>query len=127
MRRTMVVTAAVLACALAVCFLSMGTLSHAVSGAGRLVSQAVLAAQEGRTAQAKSLMVELAEFWKARSGLLEMIASHDALHEVDAAVAEAQICLECRDHDDFLRTMSNARMALQHLWDEEVLSWANLY
>ena len=74
-----------------------------------------------------ALMVALAEFWTARTALLEMIASHDALHDVDTAVAEAQICLENEDKSEFLRAMSGARMALLHLRDEEALSWENLY
>ena len=53
--------------------------------------------------------------------------NHDALHDVDAAIAEAQICLECEDHDDFLRTMSTVRAGLEHLKDEEALRLANLY
>ena len=46
---------------------------------------------------------------------------------VTVAIAEAQICLECADHDDFLRTMSTARLALEHLQCDESLCWQNLY
>ena len=47
--------------------------------------------------------------------------------EVAAAIAEARICLECRDHDDFLRTLSEVEMGLDHLKDEEAVRWENLY
>ena len=43
------------------------------------------------------------------------------------SIAEARICLECRDHDDFLRTMAAVEMGLSHLKDEESVRWANLY
>jgi hypothetical protein len=74
-----------------------------------------------------ALLAQLAQLWQDRAGLLEKLASHDALHDVDTAIAEAKICLECRDHDDFLRTMSAVEMGLTHLKDEEAVRWENLY
>ena len=58
---------------------------------------------------------------------METLASHDALLDVAAAIAEARICLDCRDHDDFLRTLSEVEMGLDHLKDEEAVRWENLY
>ena len=127
MKRALILTLAVLIVALAVCWASQAALNGTVEEAERLQSLAVLAAQERRTADAKTLVVRLAEFWAGKANLMEMLASHDALHDVDAAIAEAQICLECRDHDDFLRTMSTVRAGLEHLKDEEALRLANLY
>ena len=127
MKRTLILTLAVLAAALAVCWASQAALNGAVDEAERLQSLAVMAAEEKRFSDAKSLMVQLAKHWAGRATLMEMLASHDALHDVDAAIAEAQICLECADHDDFLRTMSTVRAGLEHLKDEEALRLANLY
>ncbi len=127
MKRTLILTLAVLAAALAVCWASQAALDGAVDEAQRLQSLAVLAVEEQRFSDAKSLMVALAEHWAGQATLMEMLASHDALHDVDAAIAEAQICLECADHDDFLRTMSTVRAGLEHLKDEEALRLANLY
>ena len=127
MKRTLILTLAVLAAALAICALSLRALNGTVGEAERLQSLAVLAANEQRFSDAKALLVELAEFWDERSALLETLASHDALHDVGAALAEAQICLECEDHDDFLRTMSTVHMGLEHLKDEEAVRLSNLY
>lgn len=127
MKRTLILTLAVLAAALAVCWASQAALDGAVDEAQRLQSLAVLAVKEQRFSDAKTLMVALAEHWAGQATLMEMLASHDALHDVDAAIAEAQICLECADHDDFLRTMSTVRAGLEHLKDEEALRLANLY
>ena len=127
MKRTLILTLAVLAAALLVCALSQRALDGAVDEAERLQSLAVLAATERRTADAKTYLSELAALWDGHAALLEMLASHDALHDVGAALAEAQICLECEDHDDFLRTMSSVRAGLEHLKDEEALRLANLY
>ncbi|MBR1820472.1 MAG: DUF4363 family protein [Clostridia bacterium] len=127
MRRTLILTLAVLICALAVCAASMLALNGIVDEAERLQSLAVLAANEARTADAKTLLLELAELWESKSGMLEMLSAHEAVHDVSATLAEAQICLECEDHDDFLRTMSTARAGLEHLKDEEALRLSNLY
>ena len=112
MRRTLILTLAVLACALAVCVFSLSTLNDTVGQAQQ---------------RAAELLARLAGLWADRAGLMEMLASHDALHDVGAAIAEARICLECRDHDDFLRTMSAVEAGLSHLKDEEAVRWANLY
>ena len=85
------------------------------------------AVEAGRPARAEALLGELIRFWADRTPTLEKLVSHDALHDVAAALAEARICLACGDHDDFLRTMSTARLGLEHLYDEEALSWENLY
>ena len=127
MKRTLILTLAVLACALALCAVSLVCIDRAVDGAERLQSLAVLAAQQGDAVRAKALMVELAGFWEDRAGWMEMLPSHDALHDVGAAIAEAQICLECEDHDDFLRMMSQVDMGLSHLRDEQALRLSNLY
>lgn len=127
MKRTLILTLAVLACALALCAVSLVCIDRAVDSAERLQSLAVLAAQQGDAARAKALMVQLAGFWEDRAGWMEMLASHDALHDVGAAIAEAQICLECEGHDDFLRMMSQVDMGLSHLRDEQALRLSNLY
>lgn len=127
MRRTLIMTLSVLICALALALAGQSAVNAAVEDALRLQSLAVLAANNDDSAQARTQVAALAGLWRERAGLLEILASHDALHEVAAAIAEAQICLECEDHDDFLRTMSTAALALDHLKDEQAVRWGNLY
>ena len=127
MRRTLILTLAVLACALAMCALSQATLNDTVEEARQLRAEALLAENGGDVERAGALLSQLAQLWQDRAGLLEKLASHDALHDVAAAIAEAKICLECRDHDDFLRTMSTVELGLNHLKDEEAVRWENLY
>ena len=127
MKRTLILTLSVLAAALIACTASYFILNATVDRAGQLQSLAVLDVQEGRPLQAAERMVALAEYWRDRAPLLETLASHDALHEVTTAIAEARICLECDDHDDFLRTMSLVGAGLEHLRDEASIRWSNLY
>ena len=127
MKRTLILTLAVLACALGLCWAAQGTLNGTVEQACQLHAQALLAEEAGDADRAGALLVQLAQLWRDRAGVLEMLASHDALHDVSAAIAEAKICLECHDHDDFLRTMSTVANGLEHLKDEEAVRWENLY
>lgn len=127
MRRTLILTLAVLAAACAVCVLSMHTLNRAVDRAEQLRGEAMLAEEENRISDAKGAMTALAEFWRRKSRLLEMVASHDALHEVQSAIDEAQICLECEDRDDFLRCMAIVGENLNHIRDEQSPRLSNLY
>ncbi len=127
MKRTLILTLCVLAVAMLVCFGGMTALNSTVDEARRLGSLAVLAEQEDASDAADNRLVELAQLWKDRAAVMEMLASHDALHDVQTSLAEARICLECGDHDDFLRTMSTLDMALGHIRDEEALRWENLY
>ena len=126
MKRTLVLTLGVLAVSLAVCLWGGRTLNHVIREADALRSAAVLAAETGDADRAKELMLRLARLWRDRSDAMEMLASHDALHEVTTGILEAQICLECGDHDDFLRNMAVMGEALGHLVDEQAFRLANL-
>lgn len=126
MKRTLWITLAVLAVSLALCLAGGRLLNGTVDAAGQLRSAAVLAAEEGDGDRARELLLRLAELWRDRGELMEMLASHDALHEVTVGILEAQICLECDDHDDFLRTMAVMGEALNHLSDEQAFRLANL-
>lgn len=127
MRRTAIMTLSVFLIAVAICAVSLLMMSNIVERARTLRSEAILAVEEEDPERAKELMVELAELWKDKSGLLEVLTSHDALHEVKTGIIEAQICLECGDHDDFLRTISTVGEGLEHIYDVEALSISNLY
>ena len=127
MKRTMILTLAVLLGALAVCALAQAALNRTVAEADGLRRGAIQAAEGGDAARAGALVSELAGLWHEREPLMQMLASHDALHDVCAAIAEAGICLRCGDHDDFLRTMSNVELGLSHLRDEQAIRWSNLY
>lgn len=120
-------TLSVFLIAVAICTVSLLMMSNIVERARTLRSEAILAVEDDDPERAKELMVELAELWKDKSGLLEVLTSHDALHEVKTGIIEAQICLECGDHDDFLRTISTVGEGLEHIYDVEALSISNLY
>ena len=127
MKRTLIAMLAVLAASLALCWASMRLLDDAVDAAQALRSQAILAEEEARSGEAKTLLLRLVQHWTEHAPLLEMVASHDVLSEVWTAVCEAQVCLECGDRDDFLRLMSNLDGVLERIREAEALRWSNLY
>ena len=127
MKRMLATALIVLMASLGVMTAGLLYLNRAVTRATALGSEAVLAAQMNRGDSAAETMVALAEFWHGHAPTLEMLAGHDALHEVQVGIAEAQICLECEDRDDFLRCMAVAGEALRHLRDEQALRLSNLY
>lgn len=127
MRRTLLLTACVLIVSLSICTASLLTLTQILDQARALRSEAILAVEEDNPTRAAEIMVELAELWKEKENLLEVLTSHDALHEVKTGIIEAQICLECGDHDDFLRTISLVGEGLEHISGVEAISVSNLY
>ena len=127
MRRALIVMLAVLILALGLSGAGYGYLCASVDAAEALRAGAVLAADRGDPDRAAQLLTQLAELWEKRRPILEMIAPHDALHEARVAIVEAKICLECGDHDDFLRTAAVAAESLAHIRDEEAVSFENLY
>ena len=127
MRRTLIAMLAVLGLSLALCAGAYMLLDDAVDEAQALRSAAIRAEAEDRPADAEALLLALAQVWKGRRAALETLASHDAVHEVQLAIAESRICLECGDHDDLLRVLSNLDAALEHIREEQALCWENLY
>lgn len=127
MRRTIIITSSVLIISLCICAFTCIFLGDVIEKARYLHNEAVYCVESEDTVQAKELMVELAALWREKEPVLEIITSHDAIHEVKLGIIEAQICLECGDHDDFLRTISIVGEGLEHMRSTEALSFSNLY
>lgn len=127
MRRTLILTLTVLILSLGSCAGSAAFLGGVIEQARYLHNEAVRYVEADDPTKAKELMVELAALWRKKEPILEILTSHDAIHEVKLGIVEAQICLECGDHDDFLRTISITGEGLEHMKSTEALSFSNLY
>lgn len=69
---------------------------------------------------------EMAAWWKSREPLLEMLATHDLLHEIAGLIVEADANLGIGDTDDFYRSMALLGEALAHLVKDERLTLSNI-
>ena len=127
MRRTLILTLLVFALSFAVCLSASVFLKDTIEEVRFLHNEAVRYVEMENPARAKEIMVQMAELWRKKEPVLSMISSHDAIHDVKIGIIEAQICLECGDHDDFLRTISIAGEGLEHMASAEKLSLSNLY
>lgn len=127
MRRTLLLTVFTLLLAIAVCALSAHFLGDVIDEMRYLHNEAVRCVESDDTDAAREIMVRMAMLWREKEPFLEMMTSHDAIHEVKLGIIEAQICLECDDHDDFLRTIAIAGEGLEHMRSTEALSFSNLY
>ena len=127
MRRTLILTVAVLACAVTLCVVAQAALNDAVDAALSIEQRAFAAADTGRLDDAVALAGSLDDLWRAKAHLLELTVSHDALRDVAETIADARIRLRYGDTDDFLCAMSAVETRLTRLRDEEALRWENLY
>lgn len=127
MRRTLVITLCVLVLALSICTGCSLFLKNVIGDVRHLHNEAVRYVESGNPEKARELMIQMATLWREKEPILEILTSHDAIHEVKLGIIEAQICLECGDHDDFLRTISIAGEGLEHMRSVEMLSLSNLY
>ena len=127
MKRTLILTLTVFILSLSVCAGTSAALGRIIEETRYLHNEAVRFVENNEPEKAAEIMVQLAALWREKEPFLEMITSHDAIHEVKLGIIEAQICLECGDHDDFLRTISITGEGLEHMDSVESLSLSNLY
>ena len=127
MRMTLWASVGAGALALLVCFFSLVFISSTIGEIERMRVETLEYAADGRIPEARERLVQLAVHWARRSALLEMISSHDDMHEVASAIRDAQVCLEMMDMDDLLRVLEQLGMALEHIGSVQQVRWRNLY
>ncbi len=127
MKRTLFIMAAVLC----LCTALFVTSARAMDSMRREVEGLRLQAMEqfegGEAQDALSTLSQLSSVWKKHMGWLEMVAAHSTLHEVNRLILEAHASLEAGETGDFCRAMALLGETLDHLCEEERLSWANLF
>ena len=126
MRRTLILTLAVLICAGAVCAVGARAVGIAVDGAQALTGQALTAVRLGRTGEAQARLDQLARWWQQRRGTLETLVSHDDLNEVAGAILEARVRLERGDGEECLRLLRLMGQTLSRIRAAEALSLGNI-
>ena len=127
MRRTVIITIAVLACAMALCILNHREINRVVNHARHLRTEALEAMDDGEVQQAEERMVELASFIEDEQFWLQMVCEHSDLHELKVNIIDAQAAIEFGIEDDFYQAVYRFGEGLEHIAEIEKISWGNLY
>ena len=127
MKATFIGMLVVLAVSLGLCFLSLYYQHDSLQEMDRLRMQAIehLEARDGDAAQEK--LVELANVFKKKAKIIELLASHNDLHEAYLQIVTSQISLETGDMDDAYQALALLGEVLEHLQQHEAFSLENLY
>lgn len=126
MKRLFIVMLCVLFAALGLCVFSSLSICAHVDEAERLRIMSFEALQDGDDERAMELLVALASHWSDCKPLLEIMTSHDDVHEASMHITDAMICLECGDSDDFYRSMAQLSEMLEHICEVETLKLSNV-
>ena len=127
MRRMIWVTLAVLALAMAICTLVQVNINRVVDHARHLRTRAIAAMDEGEIQLAEERMVELASYIRGNEDWLSMICEHSDLHEIKAAIIDAQAAIEFGIEDDFYQAVYRFGEGLEHIAEIQEISLSNLY
>ena len=127
MRRTICITLAVFAAAMAVCAFAHVRINRLVNHARHLRTEAIIAMDEGDVQRAEERMVELAAYFERSQGWLEVLCEHDDLHEIKGSIIDAQASIEFGIADDFYQAIYRFGEGLEHIADVESVRLSNLY
>ena len=126
MKRLAILTAAVFLASVAVCVGGLIAINVILEDAHSLSTEIFVQMEEGNITAVREGLVELATIWEEHAGLMEVLCDHDDLHEVKQRIIQAEICMEYTDMEDFYASVALIGEGLEHIRDEEALSWTNL-
>lgn len=127
MRKTLWITALVLACSIALCIVSNRSITRVVTHARHLRTEAIEAMDAGDVQRAEQTLTELAAYINDSRGWLEMLCEHEDLHEVKEQLIDAQASIEFGIEDDFYQAIYRVGERLEHIADVEGLRLSNFY
>ena len=126
MKAAFIAMCAVLATAVALCFLSMYIHHDVLGRMDYICEEAVNAVRADDEETALECAERLEEIFEGRQDALEMLASHNDLHETLNCITDAKVALECGDMDDAYQALVRLQGMITHLHDHERFSLANL-
>ena len=127
MRTTFIALVIVVLVALGLCAFAQVHICSVVEEMDLLRVRAAEMARAGDGAAAMGCLTAFANRWEDARPALEMLTSHDSLHEVYCELVDAQACLENGDIDDCFRALAQLGEALHHIREMEAVSLSNLY
>ena len=113
--------------AVSLCAFSQARVCGVVEEMDILRVEAETRARAGDDTGAAECLTRLASRWQEERAAMEMLTSHDSLHEVYSELVDARVCLESGDFDDCYRALAQLGEALHHIREMEAVSLSNLY
>jgi len=127
MRRSIIVTLSVFVLSMALCTLVQVNINRVVTHARHLRTEAIEAMDEKQIQLAEERMVELAGYIARNQDWLSMVCEHSDLHEIKAAIIDAQAAIEFGIEDDFYQAVYRFGEGLEHIAEIQEISLRNLY
>ena len=127
MRRSIIVTLSVFVLSMALCTLVQVNINRVVTQARHLRTEAIEAMDEKQIQLAEERMVELAGYIARNQDWLSMVCEHSDLHEIKAAIIDAQAAIEFGIEDDFYQAVYRFGEGLEHIGEIQEISLRNLY
>ncbi len=87
----------------------------------------ILSAAEEDDRQAESETKELLKVWEEYEKKLSLHMRHNDLEEVTLAFTRMESCWTLGEYEMFRMACEDARVAVEHLWEEEHLSLKNIF
>ena len=115
MRTTLIALIVVVLAAVGLCAFAQTHICAVVEEMDLLRVEAETRARAGDDAGAAERLTRLADRWQEERAAMEMLTSHDSLHEVYSELVDARVCLESGDYDDCYRALAQLGEALHHI------------
>lgn len=127
MKATFIAMCTVLIVSLALCLFSLFYQQRTLEGLDRVRNEAISLVNVGDRAGAEEKITQLADSFENRSKILELIASHNDLHDAYLHIVGAQISLELDDINDTYKELALLGETLSHLRQHEAFTISNIY
>lgn len=126
MRGTFISMCAVLAAAIGLCIFSMNVQMESIDQLEKLRISALEKVRSGDTDKTREELKTLSDAFSRRQRKMEIVASHNDLHEAYSYLVDARISLEYGDLDDVGQALAQMGEALAHIREHEKFTINNL-
>lgn len=126
MKGTLISMLAVAVLAAAICVFSLLQIGHVSDEMEKMRISVLKRIDAGDWEGAREELGQMKEMWGRHENVLEMLASHDDLHEITELIIESAAHLDAGDPDDFTWSMALLGEAIGHLHREERLGISNI-
>lgn len=126
MLKNLIAALTVIVLSIGICAFSMGWTKKVADEIDEMRMEAANMAEAGDTEGARAQLSRMAESWSRHERVMEILASHEQLHDITELIIESDANLYAGDGDDFVRSMALLGEAVRHLYEEERLTLTNV-